>query len=410
LALQLSHITKRVVTALACLFVTALYAADSRPTPEVFSLSRKDLVAARERVAQHDPALQPALTSLCAEADKLLKQKPWSVMDKSRTPPSGDKHDYYTLAPYFWPNPKSADGLPYVRRDGELNPESKEGTDAKAFWEMGEAVETLGLAYFFTGHEAYAEKAAALVRTWFIDPASRMNPHLKYAQAVRGVNDGRGTGILESRHVVEATDGVALLIGSIAWKTGDQKALLAWLDSYYRWITESKNGRDERAAKNNHGTWYDAQVVHFALVLGLKAEAQQIAHAALASRIAAQIEPDGRQPLEIARTKSFDYCCFNLEAWLQLARASGHADIDMWVFTTPDGRGLSAALRFMAPFSDPAKPWIKKDLETDPRARLLPFLAEALSHSDDPLIRTKFSQFADNQTRNARWRLLYNVP
>jgi len=399
----------RALLLLVFLATTALFAGNERPLPDVISLSGKDLAAARERLAHHDPALEPALARLRAEADKLLKQKPGSVMDKTRVPPSGDKHDYLSLAPYFWPNPKTANGLPYVRRDGEINPESKSGTDANTFAAMGEAVETLGLAYFFTGHEPYAEKAAAFARTWFLEPATQMNPHLNYAQAVRGKNDGRGTGILDSRHLVTATDGLALLAGSSAWKSEEQKALLTWLDAYNHWITESKNGKDERAAKNNHGSWYDAQIVHYALVLGHKDDARKIAQAALKNRIAVQIEPDGSQPLEIARTKSFDYCCFNLEALLQLARASANAGVDLWSFTTPDGRSLQGALRFMAPYADPAKTWIKQDLVTDPRSRLLPFLAEALNHGEDPLLRAAFEQFATEETRTDRWRLLFNA-
>lgn len=377
--------------------------------PAVYSLVLTNLSAARERLAKNDPALAPALAQLRSDADKLLKHKLWSVMDKTRTPPSGDQHDYLSLAPYFWPNPKTADGLPYVRHDGEINPESKTGTDANAFGAMGEAVQTLGLAYYFTGHEPYAEKAAAIVRTWFLDPATRMNPHLKYAQAIRGVNEGRGTGILDSRHLVEATDGLALLTGSAAWTETDQQALRAWLDAYYRWVTESSNGREERAAKNNHGSWYDAQVLHLALVLGRTDDARKIAGKARL-RIAAQIEPDGHQPEEMTRTKSFDYCCFNLEALLQLARASQHADVDLWSFTAPDGRSLKQAVLFMAPYADPQKPWLKKDLKLDPRSRLLPLIAESLNHFEDSSLRAALTHFADSSTHSARWHLISNSP
>ena len=401
---------KQIVLVIVCFATLALCSATDRPTPAVFSLSIENLAAARVRLDHADPALVPALVQLRAEADKLLEQKPRSVMDKSRIPPSGDKHDYLSLAPYFWPNPATTSGLPYVRRDGETNPESKDGTDANTFASMGDDVQTLSLAYFFTDFEPYAEKAALLVRTWFIEPATRMNPNLKYAQAVRGKNEGRGTGILDSRPIVEATDGVALLIGSSAWKPADQKALLAWLEPYYRWMTDSKNGEDERAAKNNHGSWYDAQVVHFALVLGHKDDAHKIAVAALTRRIAAQIEPDGRQPLELARTKSFNYCCFNLEALAQLARASRHVDVDLWDFASPDGRSLRKALHFIAPYADPAHNWPNQDLKIDSRDRVLPLLAEAMNHGDDPLIRDTFNRLTNDQVRNARWRLLFNVP
>ena len=402
---------KQILLTILCFTSVSLFAATEHPLlPNVFSLSATHLAAARERLAAADPALAPALAQLRSEADKLLKRKPWSVMDKARVPPSGNKHDYLSFAPYYWPDPKTNDGLPYVRRDGETNPESKTGTDSAAFEHLGEAVETLGLAYYFTGFEPYAEKASQLTRTWFLDPATSMTPHLKYAQGIRGKNKGRGTGILDSRPIVDATDGVALLIGSPSWKPADQKNLLAWLDAYYQWVTESKNGTLEAAAENNHGSWYDAQVIHFALVLGRKDEARQIASNALSERIATQIEPDGRQPLELARTKSFNYCCFNLEALFQLARASQHVDVDLWTFSTPDGRNLTAALRFMAPYADPTKPWPKEDLKTDSRDRLLPLLAEAIQHSDDPAIHEAFNHFAGEHHPRDRWHLLYNLP
>ena len=401
---------KQILLAILCFTSVSLFSANERPLPpNVFSLSANSLAAVRERIAHADPALAPALAQLRSEADKLLKRKPWSVMDKARVPPSGNKHDYLSFAPYYWPDPKTSDGLPYVRRDGETNPESKTGTDSAAFEHLGEAIETLGLAYYLTGLEPYAEKAAQLAHTWFLDPATAMTPHLKYAQGVRGKNKGRGTGILDSRPLVNATDGMALLTGSPSWTPTDQKALLAWISTYYSWVTESKNGTLEAAAENNHGSWYDAQVIHFALVLGRNDDARQIASHAF-ERIATQIEPDGRQPLELARTKSFNYCCFNLEALLQLARVSRHVDIDLWSFSTPDGRNLTAALRFMAPYADAAKPWPKEDLKADARDRLLPLFAEAIQLTDDTAIHDTFQRFANEHHSHDRWHLLFNVP
>ena len=287
-------------------------------------------------------------------------------------------------APYWWPDPSKPGGIPYQRRDGVVNPGSKTGTDSIAFARTCNAVRTLGLAYALTGHEPYAEKAAALTRTWFLDPATAMTPHLHYAQAVPGKNEVRGTGILESRHLTALTDGLALIASSASWPESDQTALRAWLEKFYDWLITSPHGRDEAAARNNHGSWYDVQAAHLALVLGRVGEARSIIEQARVKRIEHQIEPDGRQPLELARTKSLDYCIFNLEALAQIARLGRHVDIDLWTHTSADGRSMIAALRFLAPYADPSKPWPKEDLKPADRSRITDLIRDYRRHHDDP--------------------------
>ena len=189
-------------------------------------------------------------------------------MDKKATPPSGDKHDYMSLGPYWWPNPDTSNGLPYIRRDGERFPGIRAISDRTYLGEMSGTVETLALAYYFTGDERYAEHAAELIRAWFLDPAARMNPHLRYGQAIRGINEGRGVGIIETRSFANVLDAVALLAGSPAWTAADQRRLVAWFDEYLAWLLESELGRDDRVAENNHGTYFDLQAVSFAHFVG----------------------------------------------------------------------------------------------------------------------------------------------
>lgn len=396
---------RRFGTVVASLVLASLTAPCAAETPRTITLRAEALVAARAEFAVGAARRAAPLAQLRAEADKLLQRKPASVLDKTLTAASGDKHDYFSFAPYWWPDPKKPDGLPYIRDDGKVNPTARKGTDRTAFGDTCTAVETLGLAYFFTGDERYAQKAAVLTRTWFLDPATRMNPNLEHAQAIPGINHGRGIGIIESRGLLNLIDGLALLAGSPAWTGQDINAMTAWLSAYSGWLTTSKNGRAEAAAENNHGSWYDVQAVALALALGRTDDASRILAAAPAKRIARQIEPDGRQPLELERTKSLNYSLFNLEALMLLARFGENVGVDLWGFSTADGRSLPAALRYLAPFADPAKQWPKQEIEAADRLRLLPLLVEALRHGDNPQFREPLLSFGRRAGLAERWRL-----
>ena len=389
----------------ALLVLASLPAARAAEAPRTITLRADALVAARAELARGDPRLAAPLAQLRAEADKLLKRNPASVLDKTLIAASGDKHDYFSFAPYWWPDPKKPDGLPYIRDDGKVNPTARKGTDRTAFGDTCAAVGTLGLTYFFTGDERYAQKAATLTRTWFLDPATRMNPNLEHAQAIPGINHGRGIGIIESRGLLDLIDGLALLADCPAWTAKDAAAMTEWLSAYYGWLTTSKNGRDEAAAENNHGSWCDAQTVALALALGRTSDAKAILAAVPVKRVARQIEPDGRQPLELERTKSLNYSLFNLEALILLARYGEQVGADLWTFSTADGRSVRTALRYLAPYADPAKQWPQQDIESADRVRVLPLLLEALRHGDDASFRKPLRNFGQSAALAERWRL-----
>ena len=370
---------------LSLLFVTtALFGAE--PNRPYFG-ARPGALEKAKLAATTDEAAGKALKKLIADADKALAVTPPSVMQKTKVPPSGDKHDYMSIAPYFWPNPATKDGLPYVRKDGKVNPESRAeaANDTLRARLVGTTVETLALGYYFTRDEKYAEHAAKVLRTWFLDPATKMTPHFRFAQAIPGVNDGRGTGLIEARGLADAADAAILLAGSKHWSAADQQALLAWGEVYFEWLLGSKNGQDERAAKNNHGTWYDVQAVKWALVLGRKDKAKELCVAAGAGRIGVQVDSDGKQPLELVRTASFSYSCFNLLALARLADLSEHAGVDLWHHKTTDGRSIRAALDFLVPYlGKNPKPWTLQQIHESKPDEVLPVLrAAALAYGDD---------------------------
>ena len=345
-----------------------------------------ELAAAKERLAAGDRTLKPALDALVASADRALRVKPPSVTHKTKPAPSGSLNDYYSQAPYFWPDPASPNGLPYISHDGKVNPESRtEASDQRRAEVLGDTVRTLALAYTFTGKEAYAAHAALCLRVWFLDPATRMTPHMNYAQGVPGKNNGRGIGIIEAGGIVDAAEASGLLAGSPSWTAGDDADLKAWAAKFLDWLLTSKNGRQEAAEKQNHGTMYDVRVVKLAFVLGRTELAKQIAEAAKEKRIAIQIEPDGRQPLELKRTKSFNYSRLNLRGLATLAMLASQVGVDLWHYQTADGRSIRKALDFMLPYVKTLpEEWPYQQIISMDRAELAPVFRQAAVAYHEP--------------------------
>jgi Alginate lyase len=351
--------------------------------PRVFLLDA-EMLAHLKTAPAIDSRKQELVKAVTAAADKAMHEGPFSVMQKAVVPPSGDKHDYMSQAPYFWADPAKPNGLPYIRRDGERNPELKKISDHDNLGRMAEDARDLALAYYLTGNAAYAERSSLLLRTWFLDPATRMNPNLEFGQGIPGINTGRGIGLIETRSLMSVVDAAGLLAGSKAWNDADQEDIKAWLSQFLNWMQTSTKGKDEDAAKNNHGTWYDLQVVDYALFLGKRDLAVDTLNRVKTRRIALQIEPDGRQPLELARTNAFSYSIGNLDGLMQLAWLGSQAGVDLWNFRTPDGRCIRVALDFLLPYATGEKKWDHQQIGGFHGDALLPQLERAAAIYHDP--------------------------
>lgn len=293
--------------------------------------------------------LAPALNRLETDAETFVDAEPVSVLDKSETAPSEDPHDYLSQGDYWWPNPDTDDGLPYVRRDGKTNPEIAD-FDRPRLETMVERVETLSLAAhcFPSNRQRYADAALTHLRTWFLDEETRMNPHLEYGQRVPGRAEGRCYGIIDTRRLRRVTDAVAILAsdGAVPPETFD--GLHAWMDEYVDWLLRSGLGREESSTHNNHGTWYDVQLLSLAWfadrddLISAFVEDVHVAE----RRLVQQLEPDGRQPAELDRTRPVSYSAFNLMAHTELAMLYGALGVDLWEYGA-NGRSLRAGIEWL---------------------------------------------------------------
>jgi hypothetical protein len=290
-------------------------------------------------------------------ADAMLELGPYSVMDKSIIPPSGDKHDYISQGPYWWPDSTKENGLPYIRRDGVVNPERSKFTDRQNLHDLIEASELLSKAYFFTEDEKYAIKASNLLKTWFIDDSTRMNPNLEFGQGIPGITEGRGIGIIETRSIGKIADAITLIRNSESWNTELEDGMQKWLAAYLDWLISSEKGQKESVHPNNHGTWYDVQAISLALFTEQDSLAKSIAEKAKEVRLDEHIMADGSQPRELARTVSFNYSAMNLAGLFHLAYLAQKVDVDLWAYKNAHGAGLEDALRFLIPAAVGQKTW-----------------------------------------------------
>lgn len=317
--------------------------------PDISLYERTGLEKARELSGRGVEPYATALDSLKKRADRAMEVGPFSVMQKNMTPPSGDKHDYLSQGPYWWPNPDTPDGLPYVRHDGVVNPEYY-NFDSRTLGQMANAVFTLSVAWFYTGHEPYAEKSLELLRTWFLDPGTRMNPNLEFGQAIPGRTEGRGIGIIETGNLVKVVNGIGMLKGAEAMKEDDLPGLKDWFNEYTHWLISSKNGWDERMYFNNHGTSYDSQVATFAIFTGQDSVAKMILDSVGIKRISLQIEPDGSQPFELRRTKAMSYSIKNLRHLIENAILAEHFGMDLWNYESDIGGSIGLAVKYLIPY------------------------------------------------------------
>jgi len=310
------------------------------------------------------PVYSIAYQQLLKEANDELDKAPLSVMMKEKTPASGDKHDYMSQARYYWADPSKPDGKPYISRDGVSNPEL-EKLDRVRLGKMTNSVTTLSLAYYFSGDDKYAHKATELIRVWFFNKATKMNPNLNYAQTIPGLyNDqGRCYGVIDTYSFLDMLDAVQLLEKSAAFTRKDSKMLKAWFGKLLNWILTSEQGQEEGEQKNNHSVAHDAQIIAFAMYSGNNKVAEEYLRNFPAKRIFKQIEPDGKQPQELRRTLAFGYSQFNLSHMTDIFLMGRKMGISIDNSTSQDGRNFYKAVDFLAQYmGKDVKEWPYKQI------------------------------------------------
>ena len=275
----------------------------------------------------------------------------------------GGSNDFSSNADYWWPNPAQTGGLPYIQRDGESNPGNFQ-QHRMAMRDLRDAVAALGAGYRLTGEERYPRKAVQLLRVFFLDPATRMNPHLEYAQAIPGRSPGRSYGIIDALHLAEIPPAITAMERSPSFTPEILAGLKTWFADLSGWMVTSKNGREEAAAKNNHAVAYFLQLASFARFTGDEAKLAECRRQFKEVFVPGQMAADGSFPLELKRTKPYAYSIFQLDNMVTLCQVLSTPDDSLWDFSLPDGRGIRKAIAYLYPFLADKSKWpLKPDVQ-----------------------------------------------
>lgn len=295
------------------------------------------------------------------EAAWAMQQEPITVTAETSARSSGGKHDFFSEADYWWPNPANPDG-PYINRDGETNPNNFVA-HRKAMIRFSEIIGALASAYQLTGEEKYVSKAIVHLKAWFTDKETQMNPNLAYAQAVKGLHTGRSWGIIDTIHLIEVAQGIMIMERSKNFDKASLTLVKQWFADYLLWLNTDKNGTAEKNAKNNHGTTWALQAASFAKLVNHQPMLDSLRARYKNVFLPNQMALDGSFPLELTRTKPYGYAIFNLDAMVMLCQMLSTPENNLWVYETAEGKSIKKGLDYLYPYIKDKSKWpLKPDV------------------------------------------------
>ena len=319
-------------------------------------------------------------------AAQYLNETPVTVTATVAERSVGGIHDFYSEGDYWWPDPSNPDG-PYIRRDGETNPENFVA-HRLAMVRFSSIVGCLTSAYLLTGDQKYVDAVMTHVRAWFMDEEKKMNPHLLYAQAIKGIVTGRGIGIIDTVHLMEVAQALLRLEQAGVLSEADAKGSKQWFSDYLKWMSTHPYGIDEMNAKNNHGTCWVMQAAVFARYVG-DVEMMNFCRTRYKEvLLPGQMDEKGSFPLEMARSKPYGYSLFNLDAMATICQILSDESENLWQFTLPDGRNMLRGIDYLYPYVADKSSW--------------PFAHDVMYWDEWPVAHP-FLLFGALQTGNQAW-------
>lgn len=328
--------------------------------PYTFVKNPQIFIENNEKIKKGSKQLNSAKIELVNEANKILKKRElYSVTFKSQLPPSNSKNDYYSMAPYWWPDETKEDGIPYKRKDGKVNPESKQIIDGYMLGSISTDVYKLGLAYFYTQDEKYVKWINELIAVFFINTETKMNPHFNYAQLIPGRKRLEGGSItIGSVSFIRFLEGVQFVKHSREFDQEQLHKLKQWFSDFVSWMENDNAPKMESKAQNNIGVYYTAQLVTYHLFIGNEAKAKNILETQGKYIVDKQISHDGALKAELKRATPWSYVRYTITAFDYLVALSDILDVDLYCYANAEGGSIDKMYKWLLPYAESKKRWL----------------------------------------------------
>lgn len=314
-------------------------------------------VFAQQTIKQQ--AIETLKKQILTQAEWAMQQIPVTVTATSSSRSQGTIHDFYSEGDYWWPDPANPDG-PYIQKDGMTNPDNFVA-HRLVMIRFSKIIGALASAYVLTNDKKYVKQAFRHLESWFVNPATKMNPSLLYAQAITRKVSGRGIGIIDTIHLIEVAQGIIKMEKA----ANTDKKLLAeiknWFAEYLNWLTTHSYGKEEMEAKNNHGTCWVMQVASFAKLTNNQNLLEFCRNRYKTVLLPNQMAVDGSFPLEVRRTKPYGYSLFNLDAMVMICQILSTGQDNLWEYVAPGGQSIRKGIEFMYPYVADKSKWPFKE-------------------------------------------------
>jgi len=269
--------------------------------------------------------------------------------------PNATPNDFISIGAYYWPNPNTQNGLPYVKRPGHVNPDA--AGSLSELNPLSEAVNRLGLSYFFTGNEKYARRAGQLVRAFFINRNTKMNPNTEFGKIIPGVSNTGGFVVAGIGNAFRSLyEGLGLIESSKYWREEDKRHMQTWSKKFLNWMETTPKGQKEFRAKGNHGSNYDMIATLLSMYVDDTLQATRHVRNYM-NRIPKQFATDGMQPFEMHAVNNLMYSVYNLGVAANIANLGEKLGLDVWDVRGSGGGGMRRTTDFLLPYMNGTKTW-----------------------------------------------------
>lgn len=374
---------------------------------EPILLDIDDLSKLKTKINGQDSVYTFLYENLLAQANKMLYEPELSVIYQPNITPEISINDYNSLAIYFWPNPDTENGFPYVKRAGSKNPQAKE-TDSKALKELYNHIKILTLAGYLSNDPKYYDKVTKLVDHWFFNDETRMNPNFTYTQSIPGVRSGSIGGFTEAVNLAYLLDYFIIINQKRELSEKFQYQLTKWYSEFNSWFINHPRGQELKTRKNNLGSYHDVLYIYFNHFLRNKDEIPQLLESTTKKRIKNQIDSQGRQLEALQRANSWDYSIYNLEALTIIATYAQKIGINLWTLESSEGDILKA-INLLLNTSE-GKAWTNQQRNEINTCELYPIVGRLYSSNIQTNFVKRINEFLKNNKKKCASLNYFTLP